>query len=741
MHVARSRRHGAPGKWPERGVEPQIQIGGVMTVATGTRQLRAWCVLVFIALASAGATQTLIGKRIELFQDSLQADLMGLVQVVEYDAWEPANQTVPALGLSDDVSWVRLKLDSRSENGQLIEIQNAGIDELTGYMVCDGKVIATYNRGVLQHESNEGAFGTYPTFPIPLVECEELYAVFRMKSTKPLLLPTRIAGPREVLNDAHQRDILFAAYFGVILVMLLYNLFLFFSVGDRSYLEYSLFIFMIGGTQLVLNGYAPYFNVEAWPWLNTRITHFFGVFSGLTTIVFAQNFLRLSRYVPWLHKLLNGYFIVYVVALVLAISGQLVWAYNVINFCAAAIFFLIPGAIITMRKGYSPAKYFLLAFSIFIVAVLVFVMKDAGVIPYNVWTFFALPLGSAIEMVLLSLALASRINQLKKESAHAREEQLRISQINERMVREQNTKLEERVRDRTADLEEVNTNMRTTLEELQSAQQQLVQSEKLASIGQLTAGIAHELNNPINFVSSSAQSLRRDFEDINTIIELVKAMDPSEANLDEQVNGVKEKLSQLDIEFTQQEIEELLNGIEDGTIRTSEIVKGLRIFSRMDGDNFIQAQLNELIESTLIVLRSNFKDAALLQLDLGEEMPPVMCQPGRLNQVFMNIITNAIQAMDALGRDVEENILAITTDRVDSIGQAWAEVRIKDTGQGMAESVKSQIFDPFYTTKPVGEGTGLGLSIVMGILRDHNAEVEVESEEGVGTEFTIRFPL
>ena len=309
------------------------------------------------------------------------------------------------------------------------------------------------------------------------------------------------------------------------------------------------------------------------------------------------------------------------------------------------------------------------------------------------------------------------------------------------MVREQNTKLEERVRDRTADLEEVNANMRTTLEELQSAQQQLVQSEKLASIGQLTAGIDHELNNPINFVSSSAQSLRRDFEDLNAIIDLVKAMDPAAADLNEQVNGVKEKLSQLDIEFTQQEIEELLNGIEDGTVRTSEIVKGLRIFSRMDGDNFIQAQLNELIESTLIVLRSNFKDAAVLQLDLGEEMPPVMCQPGRLNQVFMNIITNAIQAMESLGRDVEENVLSIETDRVESIGQAWAEVRIKDAGPGMSEAVKSQIFDPFFTTKPVGEGTGLGLSIVMGILRDHNAEVEVESEEGVGTEFIIRFPL
>ena len=123
---------------------------------------------------------------------------------------------------------------------------------------------------------------------------------------------------------------------------------------------------MIGGTQLVLNGYAPYFNAEAWPWFNERITHFFGVFSGLTTIVFAQNSSDSAATCPGCTNCLTD-FVVYLVALVLAISGQLVWAYNAINFCAAAIFFFIPGAIITMRKGYSPAKYFLLAFSIFIV--------------------------------------------------------------------------------------------------------------------------------------------------------------------------------------------------------------------------------------------------------------------------------------------------------------------------------------------------------------------------------------
>jgi signal transduction histidine kinase len=556
-----------------------------------------------------------------------------------------------------------------------------------------------------------------------------------------MIVPLRITGPRKVLEDSHQRDVLFALYAGVMLVMLLYNLFLFLSIGDRSYLEYVLFIFAVGGAQLVLNGYGFILGADHWPWLNLRLTHLFGVFSGLTTIMFVQNFLRLSRYVPWLHKLLNGYFLLYLVALVLALIGRLEWSYQLINFCAAAIFFIIPGAIITIRKGYNPAKYFLLAFTVFIFAVFIFVLKDSGVIPYNAWTFYALPMGSAIEVVVLSLALASRINQLKRESVQAREEQLRVSQLNEQMVREQNSVLEERVAKRTAALESANSNIQNTLDELQSAQQQLVQSEKLASIGQLTAGIAHELNNPINFVASSAQSLRRDFEDLSQVINKLKGIDPLDPKLNQKMVQLKEIFGSLDIEFTQREIEELLNGIEDGTKRTSEIVKGLRIFSRMDGDNFTMAQINELIESTLIVLRSNLKDYAVVESDMGVDLPLVSCQPGRLNQVFMNIITNASQSMEESGLALEERKVQIASRKVDSIGQSWIEVRVKDQGVGMSEAVKAQIFDPFFTTKAVGEGTGLGLSIVMGILSDHNAEVEVETEEGVGTEFIIRFPL
>ena len=308
------------------------------------------------------------------------------------------------------------------------------------------------------------------------------------------------------------------------------------------------------------------------------------------------------------------------------------------------------------------------------------------------------------------------------------------------MVREQNTKLEERVRDRTADLEEVNANMRTTLEELQSAQQQLVQSEKLASIGQLTAGIAHELNNPINFVSSSAQSLRRDFDDVTEVIQTLRSWDGAADDLAQKLESLQARMTELDLDFTLKEIDELLEGIDDGANRTSEIVKGLRIFSRMDGDANAEANLNELLESTLVILRSSLKDEVTLSVDLAPNMVSIPCQPGKLNQVFMNLITNAAQAAAKSANSIEDRHVRIRTRVIQVDGQERVQVSIEDNGVGMSEEVQAQIFDPFFTTKDVGEGTGLGLSIVKGILDDHHAAVEVQSKEGSGSTFLITFP-
>jgi signal transduction histidine kinase len=208
--------------------------------------------------------------------------------------------------------------------------------------------------------------------------------------------------------------------------------------------------------------------------------------------------------------------------------------------------------------------------------------------------------------------------------------------------------------------------------------------------------------------------------------------------LDEAVRELHALVKRLDLEFTMKEIEELLTGIEDGAIRTSEIVKGLRIFSRMDGDAITRADINELLESTLVILRSSLKEEVQLDVDLAPNLETIECQPGKLNQVFMNLITNAAQATK--NQEPQDRQVRVRTRMVLEGDHSWVQVAITDNGTGMPKEVLDHIFDPFYTTKDVGEGTGLGLSIVKGILDDHHAVLHIDTQPGEGSTFLISFP-
>ena len=554
-------------------------------------------------------------------------------------------------------------------------------------------------------------------------------------------MPVRVEGTRKLLTDGHIRDVFFAIYFGVVISLLIYNLFLYFSVKDNNYLQYVLFIIAVGGTQLVLNGYDRVFELISTPWLALRITHIFGILSGVFSILFVRNFLHLKAKAPLYYKIFGWLYIPYVFALLLLVSGYFNASYDMINVSALSIVLLVPVSIKVWRSGDESAAYFLVGWLVFITAVTVFVLKDFGLIPYNEATLYALPIGSAIELVVLSLALGSRINQLKKDRQIAKEKELSTSLLNEKIQREQNIELERNVTERTSELTEMNDSLAETLEDLKSAQQQLIQSEKLASLGQLTAGIAHELNNPINFVTSSAQSLKRDFADLKEVIETVAVLQPMSDQLSDELKVVIQRMQDLDIAFTLKEIDELLAGVVDGAERTAEIVSGLRIFSRMDGNQSSEANINELLTSTLIILRSNLKDEADVLTEFSENLPNINCQPGKLNQVFMNIITNAAQATMETQLIRSEREVRVRTRLVNDSGKQFIQVDITDNGVGMSEQKKSQIFNPFFTTKGVGQGTGLGLSIVKGILDDHDATIEITTEIDKGTTFLLSFPL
>ncbi|HMH35168.1 MAG TPA: ATP-binding protein [Puia sp.] len=287
----------------------------------------------------------------------------------------------------------------------------------------------------------------------------------------------------------------------------------------------------------------------------------------------------------------------------------------------------------------------------------------------------------------------------------------------------------EQLKQANLNLASTNETLNKTVEDLKAAQEQLIQAEKMASLGQLTAGIAHEINNPINFVSANIQPLKDDMADIirmSTCYEQVI----KEKNLQKEFESLDAFKKEYNIDVTMKEVHDLLRGMEEGANRTSEIVKGLRNFSRLDQNVFKLANLNDNLESTLVLLHSAYKNRIDIFREYGD-IPEVDCYPGQINQVFMNILSNAIQAIPKEG-----SIYIKTWQAGDQV-----KISIKDTGSGIPDHVRKKIFDPFFTTKEIGKGTGLGLSISYGIIQKHNGEIEVFSKPGEGTEFIINIPI
>jgi len=290
--------------------------------------------------------------------------------------------------------------------------------------------------------------------------------------------------------------------------------------------------------------------------------------------------------------------------------------------------------------------------------------------------------------------------------------------------------LREELVSKDVDAQKQKRELELTLKNLKLAQSQLIQSEKMASVGVLTAGIAHELNNPINFMSGNVHPLQQDLEEVFALLEKYEQT-ISKNDLGGYFTELDELKKEMDFSYLIQEINSLLKGIEEGASRSSEIIKGLRSFSRLDDEACRLYDIHEGIDSSLVLLQNKLIDKkVLVRKDYGD-FEGVECFPSKLNQVIMNILTNSLQAME-----VGKGELFIQTVS-SAIG---VKIIIKDNGKGMPPEVKEHIFDPFFTTKEVGKGMGLGLSISYGIIEKHNGNIDVISEPGKGTEFIISLP-
>jgi len=323
--------------------------------------------------------------------------------------------------------------------------------------------------------------------------------------------------------------------------------------------------------------------------------------------------------------------------------------------------------------------------------------------------------------------LQEAYRQLKLIDDEIRQNSEELKSVNEYLVRTRDELITSYDRER-----EINEQLNKAHEELKLVQMQMVHSEKMASLGQLTAGVAHEINNPINFVYAGVSTLQSTLQSFYEIVDKYERLDPD--TNPEEYKAMLKDIADLkeDLEFGEmrQDIDEIVNAIHEGATRTAEIVKGLRNFSRLDEEQLKMANINESLESTLVILSGQFKDHIEVVKQYEENLPSIHCYPGQLNQVFLNLLNNSRQAIEGKGK-----IYISTYSNKKSVF-----IKIGDTGTGIAPEVLVRIFEPFYTTKEVGEGTGLGLSISYGIIEKHNGRINVQSKLGEGTEFVIELP-
>ena len=298
-------------------------------------------------------------------------------------------------------------------------------------------------------------------------------------------------------------------------------------------------------------------------------------------------------------------------------------------------------------------------------------------------------------------------------------------------IRKNYLSLEQQVSDRTEEIQK-------TYKELQESQEQLIQSEKMASLGQMVAGVAHEINTPLGYVTSNVETLDLNITDINSVIKeldlllsSVEKKNRDNGEITKQVIQTLRKFKQIEASELIDESSQLLTDGAYGLSEISKLVVSLKDFARLDRQNSEQIDLHQCIESSLTIASNHIKENSVSVVRDFTELPKIACYPSKLNQLFLNIITNACQAMSEHGGD-----LTVKTQQIDGM----IKIDFIDQGIGMDQETKQKMFDPFFTSKEIGVGTGLGMSIAYKIIEEHNGNIKVESSPGNGTTLSVLLP-
>jgi signal transduction histidine kinase len=693
-------------------------------------------------------------------------------------------------GFTNNAYWFRLTLRNSSDKPveRLLELNYARMESVEFHAPSADGRYQTVRTGSILPFATRPYENRHFVFPLTVPALSEQTCYLRVQTNSPLVAPTRLWVP-SAFHAFERNDYIGQAwYFGMATAMVLFNLLLFLALRERIYLLYVGFVVSLSLAFADQNGLAREFLWRDAPlWLDYSTDALYSIAAAIL-LMFMRQVMNTPLVMPKFDRFIKAYatfFLLTPLAFAVAYS-RLAEAMSLVFALTMPLMFGI--GIYCAIKRQRGAYFFLGAFGALLTSGVVVILRSWGWLTPSLLITYAMQIGSAIEMLLLAFALADRFNVIRREKSKAQREALDAqTQLVENLQHSERL-LEERVLRRTAELKASNTTLETTLNDLRTTQTQLIQSEKMASLGQLVANVAHEINTPIGAVKSSgrniAEALDQTLEALPRLLERLDAglrqrfmrlighgkeaaavlstreeraltreltarLEAAGVEDARQKAGILVQLRAQDafedalpllvhsdspfILETAHNVATIINNTDNINVavdRVAKIIFALKSFSRVDSSGEMrEASLQEGMETVLTIYQNQIRQGTELVRQY-EDIPPLLCLPDELNQVWTNLIHNALQAMQYQGT------LTVSIRREANA----AVVSVGDSGCGIPEEIRGRIFEAFFTTKPTGEGSGLGLDIVKKIIDKHRGRIDIDSQVGVGTRFHIHLP-
>lgn len=637
--------------------------------------------------------------------------------------FRPLQQKILNFETASSAYWIKFLLQNKTGDSLLLEAAQAKLPYADLYYKDPAGRWLVYHAGYKTGLTQKPVQHHYQLFPLPNYSSEYYLRIEQKGTPVPLSIWNKNVYETKITNQ----KIIYGIYMGIMLFVILNNIFLFFSLGRSGYLHYALLVTLYASFSALSDGYIlylfPNMDVMYWYTLNPIVNQP----NGLLYCLF---FLEVKKYQPRLHRFSLAvffYFLSYI-AWHNLLPPETVDHLSKLHALIGILLMATIGICVGI-KGNKLGYYFSLTYFTFFAIACVEVAYQLTGKPGYFFELSHISLGIFFEVFMLMFLLSKRFEWEKADIVKARfaaqhELMEKISE-NEKIVKEQNLLLEQKVTERTSQLNEANTGLKNALESLKESQLQLIQQEKLASLGILTSGIAHEIQNPLNFVNNFSE-LNREL-----ITELQEEQKKAPRNLEHEDEILKD-------------LDQNLDKINFHGKRADAIVKGMLMHSRSSTGQKENTDINALADEYLRLsfhgLRAKDKSFnAKLETDYDTGIGKINIVPQDIGRVILNLFTNSFYAVtekNKLQLPGYEPCVSVTTKKTGKL----VMIIVRDNGMGIPRQIVDKIYQPFFTTKPTGHGTGLGLSLSYDIIKAHGGELKVNTKEGEFAEFTISLP-